>query len=138
MKNTAIKCLLILCLINTGCDFTNLGGTVKEKKTDIVAIKIVNHTENKYIKRDTVLTEQKDIASINEQLNKLTPFKNVNGKKEMGYFGLTLVFVDKNELKYDVVYTVYDGVIVYNENSNQTYKDDKLEEIALDFLHKNN
>ncbi|MBW4890055.1 hypothetical protein KXQ82_10025 [Mucilaginibacter sp. HMF5004] len=128
-----ISMILFLCVFFLKCTW---GTSVdhQNKFSNITEIKIINRTTNKFVKRDTTLTKHDDLEKIVGQLKQMKGVPNVNGKKNFGFFELVLSYSDQKSDTFEVVYTAYDGVIIFDENKNLSYKNDELEDLMLQYL----
>ncbi len=125
---------MIITMGLLGCDSSS--NKLKwEKKYAFDKVKIINHTANHYIKKEVVVTKLSAIDLIKKQFKLLKPINNVNLKSNQGLYEIILFNTDSSKNTLDIVFTTYDGVVVFNEDTNQAFKNNGLEELVTNFLN---
>lgn len=124
--------LLLLCLSVAlfSCNEARKG---ESNCTSIEQILIVNRGANKYLVDSTII---KDRTTINEYCNLLSQtvaFGNrPNVKSNFGFFELIVTSRENRKQSLDVIYTVYDGVII-RDYKGEYLKQDKF----IDYILRN-
>jgi len=115
----------------------NLSGNNSTSQSDtIVKIKIINRTSNNYVKSDTVLTNQGDLAEITGQFKLMKEVFNTNTKYHFGFYEVKVFHKNGNVDNIDIIYTVFDGVVIANENTGKYYKNNQLDSTMLYYLRE--
>ena len=129
MQKLAILFLSLMC-INCKSNSNSKIGILKVNK-----IQIVDKTNLSPNFGTVVITDSNIIQSIINETNKLTPYNDTNylmGKKQpavknsFGFFEVHFYSNNKETEVFQIVYTVYDGIII-TKNNNELYKNDALE-----------
>jgi len=109
------------------------GQTESNLKIDVSKVKeitIINKVYSCYrnYKKETVIIKDKDqIEKIIDAFTYSEPIKgNINEKSSNGFFEINFYEGDKNHY-YTLNYTIYDGVILRNDNNGDRYRNDRLE-----------
>ncbi len=119
MKNIYYLCLISIIII--GC-----GGQRNEKITidtpSITEIKIINKVSCSHAhltKKEVIVEDKGEIEEIINLIKHSTNIKTrLNTKVNYGFFDIILLDSDNNKYYYDILYTVYDGVILTDLNGS--------------------
>ncbi len=115
----------------------NLSGNSNDAQNDtIVKIKIINRTPNHYIKADTVITNPDNIAEFSRQFKMLKEVFDTNVQSNFGYYKLEVFYKNGREEDFAIIYTVFDGLVIINENTSKRYKDNEMDNLMLHYLRK--
>lgn len=127
---------IVFLLILAGCTRTK----IHLPSSEIIEIRI----ENKFHARDfdskekeITITDTTEIKRIINSLNQSTPTKErAHAKSNYGFFDVYM-FDKKNErLHYEILYTVYDGVIIVDLNwSGSKFQNDSFEKLITSYFH---
>jgi hypothetical protein len=128
-------CLLILFtnVWLVGCD-TDKARPPTSEGLSIIKIKITNYTDNEHIKTDTTITDQSDIAEFAEQIHAFKEVHDLNVKSSFGFYDVIIYYSDGSKTDYGVIYTVFDGVVIYNYNTNRMFKNNEIYNLMLKYL----
>lgn len=128
MKNIFFN-LIIVFLLVTSCksqvnenliiDFNNVKEIKVINKVDCSMHNLKGRT--KIITDKSTIKNIVDALTLSEEIN-----KDVNMKMSNGFFEIDFYEGAKNHY-YTINYTIYDGVIVRNDNNGIRYKNDRLE-----------
>lgn len=127
-----MKKLLIYITFITICYSCNAqkDNDLKIDVTKVKEIKIINKVNSIYrdYKKETiVLSDKNEIEKILTSFTHLTPIKGeVNTKINNGFFEIVFFEGDK-EYYYEILYTLYDGIIIINLKNGDRFKNDRLE-----------
>ena len=136
MKNIYLKFTLytlVLSLFCLGCDSSNHNG-LDAPPPKVLKMEIIDRTDFTHNKHDVIITNPENIGSIEEQLNLMEQVYDKNVKSSRGFYEL-LIFYNKGKKEdFGIIYTVYDGVVIDNYNTNLTYKNNELEQLMIKFL----
>ena len=125
MRNLIIF-LLILIISEPSCTNYN-----DKAESNITQIRIVNHTNNKFIKRDTTLIDTGSLAQFTYQYNHMKQITYADVRYIFGSFELVIKFNNNHQQNIGVVYTVYDGVVILDESNGKMYKNDLMEGLMI-------
>ena len=96
-------------------------------------ILIINRGANKYLIDSTIITDKNAISEYCDLLSKAAPFSGTpNVKSGFGFFELIITSEDKRKQSLDVIYTVYDGIVIRHYNGGY-FKQDKF----IDYILRN-
>ena len=98
--------------------------------TEIVIKNKLSYSQQKLAEGKLVITNRDKIEAI---LNSLSHSKKIidppNLNANYGFFDIEIIDGKKSNL-YAIVYTVYHGIIISDNNSTNRYKNDELEQIV--------
>ena len=126
------KIAIFLSIFSIGCD-TNQKA-FDQQSNEIEKIKIINKTLNTFNKKETIIKDSINVNLIKDQLNLMKKISNANVKASTGFYELQLYYKDGKQEDFGIIYTTYDGVVIYDYNSNLEYKNDRLEQLMVNFL----
>ncbi len=103
----------------------------KIDSSDVKEITIVNKvycSSVEFVRKKVIITERNQINNIIETFSyaKLIKQKDVGLNRNNGFFEIEF-YEGEEEHSYDVVYTIYDGIVVVNSNNGDCFKNDLLE-----------
>ena len=90
---------------------------------------IYDKTEKKSNPGKLEITDKNKIKKICYETSRLEEIRNISVKANFGYYQMEFVATNNETYNADVIYTVYNGVII--EINNKTYKNDALESLIL-------
>lgn len=117
------------------CLYSCKGQTTTALKIDASKVKqisIFNKVDcsfNKLVKQEVTITDREKIETIIKSFSYLQPIPDkgsINMKVAHGFFEMSFDEGEKHHY-YTINYTVYDGVIVSNDNNGEIFKNDRLE-----------
>ena len=127
---------IVFLLILAGCTRTK----INRNSSEIIEIRI----ENKFHARDfdskekeITITDTTEIKRIINSLNQSIPTKErAHAKSNYGFFDVYM-FDKKNEhIHYEILYTVYDGVIIVDLNwSGSKFRNDSFEKLITSYFY---
>ncbi len=100
----------------------------------IVKIQIINRTPNHYIKSDTVITIHDDLAEFSHQFKMMKEAFNTNIQSNFGFYELKVFYKNGDKDTIDVIYTVFDGLVIADENTARRYKNNDMDNLMLYYL----
>lgn len=104
-----------------------------ENCNQIKKIKILNKTSNKFITDSVVITDQNSINDFCNIIHSRTFYGTGNTKSNFGYYDVIAYFADGTKTGYDIIYTVYDGVIIIDPKREHYKNDDIINFILTQF-----
>jgi hypothetical protein len=130
-----MKTILPLLFMLTSC-----GASVKEKIRFVgcdhfKSALVYNKTQNKYIADSVTINEPSKMDLICKELNNLKEVHNASINANFGFYELIATLDDGSKYNVNIIYTVYDGVIIRDEGGKY-YKNDNLESGILGFFQK--
>ena len=103
----------------------------------IKEIKIINKTTNKYISDTSVITKATFFSEFCSILKQRIQIAQANVKSNFGYFVLKIIFNTGQSSEIDVIYTVYDGIIIHDSDGSYSKQDKMLEFVLRTVGEKN-
>jgi hypothetical protein len=108
---------------------------------DVNKIIIENKTQNHLISDKISLSDFISIKRIVTEINKMQPVNDssIQLRNQFGDYDMTVELNDNSVKRYNIIYTVYNGVIITEHNKfgqpfGKLYKNDKLESLILWFF----
>jgi hypothetical protein len=144
MKNAYLFSSFFFALIFPYClDAIGKNTYRQNNGQEIVQIKIIDKTFDHYYMngrrtKDTVLTSANTIEKFKIELSALKEVHNLNTRHSMGEYQVTILYANKKKLFLGVIYSIYDGVIIFDYYKNRMYKNDKLEQLISPYFISNN
>ena len=126
------KYLLVLCfsVLLFGCNESEKG---ESNCASIEQILIINRGANKYLVDSTIIKDRNAIDEYCILLSQAVAFSETpNVKSNFGFFELIVNNSDNQKQSLDIIYTVYDGVIIRHYNGKY-FKQDKF----IDYILRN-
>jgi hypothetical protein len=126
------KYLLVLCfsVLLFGCNESEKG---ESNCASIEQIRIINSGANKYLVDSTIIKDRNAIDEYCILLSQAVAFSETpNVKSNFGFFELIVNNSDNQKQSLDIIYTVYDGVIIRHYNGKY-FKQDKF----IDYILRN-
>ena len=108
------------------------------KSEDVNKIQIENKTQNRLIPDKITVSDLFSIKRIVLGINSMQPIKDssIKLRNQFGDYEMKVELKDNSIKRFDIIYTVYNGVIIAECNSlwqpyDNLYKNDKLEWVIL-------
>lgn len=115
----------ICVMVLTGYLFCHCkGGSHSKDKVLPTRIEIVNKTYNKEIKHAVTVTDPGAIKEFVDLVEGLQKYRNPKVAASLGYFEYSIDYPNGEKKSLDVIYTIYDGIIIDYERGY--FKNDKL------------
>jgi hypothetical protein len=134
MKISHILIIIFGAITFLACNFS--GNKANAQPDTIVKIKIINGTPNHYIKSDTSITNPDDIAQFSQQFKRMKEVFDTNIQYNHGSYEIEVFYKNGNKNTIDVIYTVFDGVVIADENTSKRYKNNEMDNLMLFYLRK--
>jgi hypothetical protein len=96
-------------------------------------ILIINRGANKYLMDSAIITDRNALNEYCDLLSQAVPFSGTpNVMSNFGFFELIITNEDNHKQSLDVIYTVYDGIVIRHYNGGY-FKQDKF----IDYILRN-
>lgn len=126
-----MKNIVLLILLITSCKAEVKGGLMKENEYKTIEIKNHLYCKTYYEKDLLIIEDENKINKLIELLNKSEEISHPQALN-MGYGFLDIHFHPKNNkeknIKFSIIFTLYNGVIVESLENGKIYKNDLFEE----------
>jgi hypothetical protein len=129
--NKSLRGVIFLAIFSINCEGNS---NLSQQAQPIDSIKIVNRTPIRYNKNDTTIKDANNINRITDQLHRMTKTSNANLKASRGYYELILFYKNGKKEDLGIIYTIYNGIIITNDNDNTEFKNDALEQMMWEFF----
>ena len=106
----------------------------EKRNNQISKLIIYNKSTNKYIADTSIIENLKIISEFDQLLNRRVKGSNFNVKNSFGYYQIKICSSDTNCQNLDLIYTVYDGVVIRYEGTY--FKQDELERFIIKYAKK--
>ena len=125
---------LVTCVTGMGCEKGNKKSQNKASAR-ILKIKIIDRTNVHYFMNgrtisDTVITNPGDIKTFQTELDSMKEVRNMNIRYNLGFYEIILSYDNGTRQDIGLIYTVYDGIVIYNENTAKAFKNNHMEEFV--------
>jgi hypothetical protein len=143
MKNLLII-LKISLLLSAGASTMSCNTTPQNKtalkisKIKITDRTLVNYYRNGRKNKDTVITDSNKVEEFQTQLNSMKAIETVEVKSNFGFFEINIFFSNNTKRDLGLIYTKYDGIIIYDYNTNKEYKNNDLEALIAPYFYSIN
>jgi hypothetical protein len=91
-----------------------------------------------YMKGKTVRTKtifnSNQIKDFQVELDSMKEVQNVNIKYSQGSYDIILFFNDGTSRETALIYTIYDGVVFYDYNTNKSFKNNDMEVLVRNYF----
>ncbi len=135
MKNIKLAIFLIWGLSNISCNFSSTNISQGTVKPNIVKAIIVDHVPNTHNAGRLIVTNNEDLEAIGNEIKLVKEIQDtIELKNNFGFYELTVYYVDGKESHIDIIYTVYNGVIINSEDTHKCYKNDRFEGLVIKLL----
>lgn len=118
-----MRLLFVYICFLLSCSNEN-GKSLKNEQDDVAKLTIYNKTPNKYLSDTTVIVDEKVIEEFISLYDSKHSSGMYNVKNNFGYFQVDAILKDRKPFSIDIVYTVYDGVVIVKDNN--FFKQDKF------------
>src|SRR5579862_2152650 len=103
---------------------------------NIVNVEVVNYSKNDNIIDKYKITDNAEISKIEVELNRLKQMSDTpNLRASLGYIDLILNYKNNSHKQYEIIYTIYDGVIIQGSSNgylmDRSFKNNKLEMLVV-------
>jgi hypothetical protein len=88
--------------------------------------------------RDTVITDPREIADFQVELDSMKEVQNMNIRYSEGFYEIILFYNNGRQEDIGLIYTIYDGIVIYNDNTNRAYKNNNMEGFVRKFFTSKN
>jgi hypothetical protein len=132
--------LIVVHLTFIGCDASS-NKSQNNASRKIFKIKITDRTDVHYYMNgrtigDTIVTDPAKIAAFQVELDSMKEVQNMNTEYNLGFYEIILYYTNGTKEDTGLIYTVYDGVVFYNENTAKAFKNNHMEEfVRAYFMH---
>jgi hypothetical protein len=130
--------LVIFCLVCAGCvptiDHSEDGNWATLTKVVITDKTDVHYYKNGQTTPTKTITDPEDIKAFRVELDSMKKVQNMDIKYNMGNYDMILCFKDGTSEEAGLIYTIYDGVVFYNYNTNKSYKNNHMEELVRSYF----
>jgi len=86
--------------------------------------------------RDTTILDRQVIGQCQSLVAGMKEVQGISGKKNVGYYEIKLFFSENNFRSLDLVYSVYDGVVIYDDKLGKQYRSEQLEQFISYIFRK--
>lgn len=119
-----------LLIISISCNSPDVkSGASEISKIELQDRTFVDYYVNKKFTREVVVTDLSKIEDIKTQIDLMKKVPEGGTRRSFGYYGIILYLKNGDRKIYDIVYTVYDGVIINEEGTENKYKNNELEHL---------
>jgi len=134
--------LLVTFLTYIGCDTGN-NKSQNNAPPRILRIKLIDRTEEHYYMNgrtivDTVITDPGQITAFQVELDSMKEVQNMNIRYNLGFYEIILYYGNGRHENTSLIYTIYDGIVFYNENTTKSFKNNHMEEFVRAYFKNNN
>jgi hypothetical protein len=124
---------VLFCQLLFGCsDSIKDRLTIPGSENQIKKVVIYDKTNRKVNLNKIEMVDKDKIRKICDEIRGLEEVSNISTKAHFGYYQVELTTVKDETFSLDVVYTIYNGVVI--EMNNKTYKNDDLESLILHYF----
>ena len=86
--------------------------------------------------KDTTISDANTLAECKLHLDGMKEVNGISQKKNVGYYELKLYYSDKSIQTLDLLYTVYDGVVICDNLNNREYRNESMEQFISHIFRK--
>src|ERR1700744_1312820 len=131
---------LLLFVNNTACSACQSHvKTFGKLKPVIVKIEITDKTYIHYCMngkttKKTIIVDQSDLRHFQIELDSMKEVHDVNIRYSVGYYDMVFYFDDGTRQQTGLIYTIYDGVVFQNYETNQSFKNNEMEVLVRGYF----
>ena len=145
MKKLFTAFNIIFMLASLTCISCETGSNKQGEKAPptISKIKIIDRTSLHYYMNgrtisEKIITDPGEIKRFQVELDSMKGVENMNIRHSLGFYELILFYNNGKQEDTGLIYTIFDGIVFYNYNTNKAFKNNNMEGLVESYFKNNN